>query len=59
MGVDTDKEQCFFDEYDPEALEGIIEAQFKLAEHMEENGKFVHQFGIIVHDFVDASEYAR
>jgi predicted AAA+ superfamily ATPase len=35
MGVDTDKEKCFFDEYDPEALEATIKQQFKLADTMK------------------------
>ncbi len=59
MGVDTDKEKCFFDEYDPVALEAIIAQQFKLAEAMKKNGKFVYQIGVIVHDFADDPSFTR
>ena len=59
MGVDTDKEKCFFDEYDPEALEAIIKQQFKLAETMKKNGKFVYQVGILIDDFADVPEFTR
>ena len=59
MGVDTDKEKCFFDEYDPEALEAIIKQQFKLADTMKKNGKFVYQVGIIVDDFADDPSFPR
>ena len=59
MGVDTDKEKCFFDEYDPEALEAIIKQQFKLAETMKKNGKFVYQVGLIIDDFADVPEFTR
>jgi hypothetical protein len=59
MGVDTDKEKCFFDEYDPEALEKVIKQQFKLAETMKNNGKFVYQIGIIVDDFADDPSFTR
>jgi SpoVK/Ycf46/Vps4 family AAA+-type ATPase len=41
MGVDDAKEKCFFDEYDPVALEDIIKRQFKMADLMKKNGKFV------------------
>ena len=50
MGVDIEKEKCFFDEYDPVVLEQIITQQFKLADAMKKNGKFVYQIGIIVDD---------
>ena len=59
MGVDTEKEKCFFDEYDPEALEKIIKQQFKLAETMKNNGKFVYQVGVLVDDFADVPEFTR
>ena len=59
MGVDTDREQCFFDEYDPEALQKIIETQFRVAEQMKEQGKHVYNIGIIIDDFADQPEFTR
>jgi hypothetical protein len=59
MGVDTEKEKCFFSEYDPVALEAIVKQQFKLATTMKENGKFVYQIGVIVDDFADTPEFTR
>jgi len=49
----------FFDEYDPEALEAIIKQQFKLADTMKKNGKFVYQVGILVDDVSDDPSFTR
>ena len=46
LHVDSAKEPCFFDHYDPEALEAIVSRQFKVADMMKRQGK--HVFSILV-----------
>ena len=44
------RHRCFFSEYDPEALEKIIETQFRVAEQMKKGqGKHVYNVGHILH----------
>ena len=58
MGVDIDREQRFFEEYDPEALEKIIETQFRVADQTKEQGKHVYK-GIIIDDFAGQPKFTR
>ena len=59
MGVDTDREQCFFDEFDEEALAKIIDTQFKVAEQMKQQGKHVYNVGIVLDDWADDPSVTR
>mgnify|MGYP000662501540 CR=1 FL=1 len=59
LGVDDKKEPCFFDNYDAEALSKIVAQQFKLAQHMKENGKFVYSILIVCDDFAGTPEFVR
>ena len=58
--VDPDKEQIYFDHYDPEALESIVSTQTKLAEHMKAKGYTkIYQILIVIDDFADDSSFSR
>ena len=58
--VDPQKEQIYFDHYDPEALESIVSTQTKLAEHMKAKGYTkIYQILIVIDDFADDSSFSR
>ena len=62
MGVkETEKEQLYFDEYDPEALSDIIENQKKLIIHMKTELKKTKMFSIliVIDDFADNPSFSR
>jgi hypothetical protein len=59
LGVDEAKEPFCFDTYNEEALERIIAQQFKLAEFMKENGKFVYSILIICDDMATNVQFMR
>ena len=57
---ETEEEQFYYDHYDPEALERIIETQTRLVKHMKAKGqKKLYQILIIVDDFADEPEFSR
>jgi hypothetical protein len=59
LGVDDEKEPCFFSTYDAEALQLIVTQQFDLARHMKASGKFVYNILIICDDFASSPEFVR
>ena len=60
LKVDTEKEKCFFDEYNPSELEAVINRQHKITEYQKKNGhKQLHSILIIVDDFADSKEFSR
>ena len=60
LKVDTEKENCFFDEYNPSELEAVISRQHKITEYQKKNGhKQLHSILIIVDDFADSKEFSR
>ena len=55
-----DKEDIYFDHYDPEALEHIIKTQHKVIEYMKEQKHTkLYQILIILDDFADSPEFTR
>ena len=57
---ETEEEQFYYDHYDPDALEKIIETQTRLVKHMKAKGqKKLYQILIIIDDFSDAPEFSR
>ena len=55
MGVPED-EQCFFDNWDEEALDGILKTQRAVVEHQkkEKASKRIYGIAVIVDDFADS-----
>ena len=53
-GVDPQKEQCFFDHWDPDAIKGIVDQQVRLTEYSKKRGlKQLFGICIIIDDFAD------
>lgn len=57
MGVPED-EQCFFDNWDEEALDGILKTQRAVVEHQkkEKASKHIYGIAVIVDDFADSPQ---
>ena len=54
------EEQCFFDHYDPDDLEKIIETQRKVTQFMKDHKKKkLYQILILVDDFADDPSFSR
>ena len=60
MKVDTDKEQCFFEEFNPEDMERVIDTQHKITEYSKKQ-KFKKLFSIlcILDDISDDPRVSR
>ena len=60
MKVDTDKEKCFCDDYDPTALQKIIDTQHKVIEYQKKS-RSTDLFSnlIIIDDFADDPKFVR
>ena len=53
-------DELFFDEYDPAALQEIVDTQKKVVEHQKDNGhKKLFQILIVVDDFADDPAFSR
>ena len=53
-------EECFFDHYDPEDLEKIIDTQRKVVQYMKDRKKKkLYQILILVDDFADDPSFSR
>ena len=53
-------EECFFDHYDPEDLEKIIDTQKKVVQYMKDRKKKkLYQIWILVDDFADDPSFSR
>ena len=56
--VESRTEKFYFDEYDPAALQSIIDTQFKIVQYMKDNGyKNLYQIAIIIDDFIDSRSF--
>ena len=54
LGVDPQKEQCFFSHWDPAALHSIVDGQKKLVEYQKkQKDRKLHGICIVVDDFAD------
>jgi hypothetical protein len=57
---ETEEEQFYFSEYDPEALSGIINTQRKIIEYQKQNNiTKLYQILIIIDDFADDPQMSR
>ena len=57
---ETDEERFYFDEYEPEELQKIIDNQKRLIEHMKKkNVKKLYSILIIIDDFADNPSFSR
>lgn len=60
MKVDSSKDQIYFDHYDAEALQNIIETQYKITNYLKkQNTTKLFQILIIVDDFADDPSFSR
>ena len=60
MKVDDEKDKLYYDTYQPEELDEIINTQRKIMHYMQEQTmKKLHSIRIIVDDFADDPEFAR
>ena len=56
----TDEEPIYFQEYEPEALENIIDTQHKIITYMKkQNHKKLYQILIIIDDFADHEKFCK
>ena len=57
LGVDPDKEQCFFSKWDPQSLQRILDTQASMIEMQKKRG-YTNMYGIciVVDDFADSPE---
>jgi len=60
LKINTSKEKVYFDEYQHEELENVIDTQFKLIDHMkkQEYNK-LYNILIVVDDFADSPSFTR
>ena len=57
---ETDEEKLYFSEYNPEALENIIDTQKKVTEFQKkQDHKKLYQILIVIDDFADSPEFSR
>ena len=57
---ESDKEKFYFDHYDPDELQNIIDTQHKVIEYMKKkNIKKLYSILIIVDDFADQPQFSR
>ena len=60
LKVNTEKEQCYFSDYNPDDLERVISMQHKLADYQKkQNHTKIYQILIIVDDFADEANFTR
>jgi hypothetical protein len=58
--VETEDEKFYFDEYDPVALDNIIETQYKITNYMKKHKyKTLFQILIVIDDFADDPSFTR
>ena len=58
--LESEDEQFYFNEYDPDALENIIETQHKVTNYMKKhNYKTLYQILIVIDDFADDPSFTR
>ena len=55
-----EKERIYFDHYDPEDLQAIIDKQYKVVEYQKSQGhKQLFQIAIFIDDFAESQEFLR
>jgi hypothetical protein len=60
LKINTSKEKVYFDEYQPEELEHVIDTQYKLIDHMKKQEyKKLYNILIVVDDFADSPSFTR
>ena len=60
LKINTEKEKIYFDEYQHEELEKVIDTQFKLIDHMKKQEyKKLYNILIVVDDFADSPSFTR
>ena len=60
MNVDTNREPTYFEEYNPEALNKIIQTQHKVIDYQKKNKqKNLHPILIVINDFADDPKFVR
>ena len=60
LKINTEKEKIYFDEYNHEDLEHIINTQFKLIDHMKKQDyKKMYNILIVIDDFADNPSFTR
>jgi len=59
LKVDTKKEKCFFNTYDPKELQEVMDRQFKISEWQKNNGTHVFGILLIIDDFADDPSFTR
>ena len=60
MKVDTEKEQCFFEEYIASDLQQIIEKHHKVIEYQKKNDhKALHSCLLVIDDVADSEKFSR
>jgi len=58
--LETEDDKFYFDEYDPGALEHIIETQHKITDYMKKHKyKTLYQILIVIDDFADDPSFTR
>ena len=58
--LETEDDKFYFDEYDPDALEHIIETQHKITDYMKKHKyKTLYQILIVIDDFADDPSFTR
>ena len=58
--IHSDEEPIFFDHYNPEDLQNVIDTQHKISKYMKEKDyKKIHQILIVVDDMADSPEFTR
>ena len=58
--IHSDEEPIFFDHYNPEDLQNVIDTQHKISKYMKEQDyKNIHQILIVVDDMADSPEFTR
>jgi hypothetical protein len=60
IGNETPDDKFYYDSYDPEALDFIIDTQRKITEYVKEKGRHkLYNILIIIDDFADNPEFSR
>ena len=58
--MDDEKEQIYFDNYNPSDLENVIERQKKIINYMKSKKiKILHSILIVIHDHADEPKFVR
>jgi len=59
LKVDTKKEKCFFNTYNPAELSEVMDRQYRIAEWQKNNGQHVFGVLIVIDDMADEPKFTR